>query len=112
MISKVRGTATVFQQETFEASIVGFAHRGVNTNIGGNSCQHNVGDSTPSQQHVQIGRPERAFPWFIDDRFARLRSEFRNDLPSRFSSNQNFPTRAGISDPGSDSPAAPPLIVR
>ena len=38
-------------------------------------------------------------------------SEFRDDVPARFSSHEDFPAGAGIADAGPDSSAAPALII-
>jgi len=54
MIAVVGGATAIFQQQTFEAAIIGFTHGGMDADIGGDAAQDQVADAAQVQHELQI----------------------------------------------------------
>ena len=98
MISVVRCSGAVREQQTFVASVVGVAHGRVHTDVRRNTREHDVLDAVAMKQQIQVCRVKGAFPGLVDDRFTRERRELRDELPTRFPANENLSTRSRIAD--------------
>src|SRR3569832_2807082 len=104
--------AAIFHQHAFEAAIVGFAHGGVNADIGGEAGEHDILDAAHAQQQFEVGGAERSLAGLVDDGFAGARIEIRNDVPARLAAHENATARAGIADAGAAQARAPALVGR
>ena len=104
-----RGTA-ILDQHAFEAAVVGFAHGGMDADVGGDPGQHDVLDAAQPQHQFEVGGAERSLAGLVDDGLTRQRRQIRNDLPAGLAAHQHAAARAGIADPGADL-ARTPLLV-
>ena len=110
VVALVGRAAAVLQQHAFEAAVVGFAHRGVDADVGGDAGQHDVVDAAQPQHQLEVGGAERALAGLVDDRLAGQRRELGNDLPAGLAAHQDAAARAGIADAGADLARAPALV--
>ena len=101
---KVRGNA-VGRHQAFESAIVRFAHRGMDTNLGGHTGDNQLPNATLFQDRAKIRREESSLAGFVDDDFAWYRSEFRYDGMPWFTSHQNSPHGPDVSDANTGLPA-------
>ena len=60
----------------------------------------------------KIGRAERAFAGFVDDRLARKRGQLRDNLPAGFATYQDAAARTRVANAGADAPRPPALVCR
>src|SRR5713226_654076 len=80
--------------------------------VGGDTSKHQIANRRAAQNQLKIRGKEGALTGFVDDRFAVDGREFRDDLPSRFTTYQYSSTRPLITDSRSDLTAAPLLVCR
>jgi hypothetical protein len=98
MVRSVGGAAAIFEQQTFEPAVIGLAHRRVNTDIGGDAGQHQVGYAAQPQHQTKIGGVERALAGLVDDRLAGERRQFGYDLPAGLAAHQEAAAGALVAD--------------
>ena len=110
VVALVGRGAAILDQDAFEAAIVGFPHRGVDADIGGDAGQHDVLDAAQPQHQFEVGGAERSLAGLVDDGFARQRRKIGNDLPAGLAAHQHAAARAGVADTGADLPRAPLLV--
>ena len=110
VIAPVGGAAAILEQQALEAAIVGFAHRGVDADVGGDAGEHEVRDAALAQDQLEIGGAERALAGLVDDRLAGGRSELGDDVPARLAAHQDAAARPGIADAGADPARAPAFV--
>ena len=77
MVARVGCAAAIFEDQAFEAAVVGFAQGGVNANVGRDAGEDQVLDAQAMQQQFEIGGIEGTFAGLVDNRFAGQRSQFR-----------------------------------
>src|SRR5208282_6530139 len=112
VVRSVGGAAAILEQQTFEPTIVGLAHRRVNADIGGDAGQHQVGYAPQPQHQFEIGGAKRALAGLVDNWLAGKRRQFGDDLPAWLVPHEDAPAWAGIADAGADAPRAPALVLR
>src|SRR6185369_7820649 len=61
------GRARVGDHETAIAAIVGLAHGGVDADLGGDPAHEQALDGAALQDHLEVGRVERALARLVDD---------------------------------------------
>ena len=110
MIAVVGRGAAILEQHTFEAAIVGFAHRRMNADIGRDAGQDDIVDAARPQHEFEIGGAERSLARLVDDRLARERPKLVDYLPARFAANEHLAAGARVADAGAD-PLRPPALV-
>src|SRR5882724_328753 len=112
MVGTVGGAAAILEQQAFEASVVGLAHRRMDADVGRDARQHEVGNAAQPQHQFEIGGAEGAFAGLVDDRLAGQWGQLRYDLPPGLAAHQDSAARAGVANAGADAPRAPALIRR
>ena len=110
VVALVGGGTAILDQHAFEAAVVGFAHRGVDADVGGDAGQHDVLDAAQPQHQFEVGGAERALAGLVDDGLAGQRRQIGDDVPAGLAAHQHAAARAGIADSGADLARAPPLV--
>jgi len=72
MIVLLRRAATVLQQQTFEATVIGVAHGGVHAAICGNSRNDEIANTPIAKDLLEVGGVKSSLPRLIDYRLTRL----------------------------------------
>src|SRR4051794_11983743 len=57
----IGGASAILEQQALVAAVVGLAHGGVDTDVGCDAGEHQVGDAGGPQAQVEVGGIERAF---------------------------------------------------
>src|SRR5208282_6558557 len=78
-LREVRSDA-IGDDEAVVPAVVSLAHRRVDTDLGGDPADDQLGDAAVLQHRVEVGGEERALARLVDDRLARLRVEFGDDV--------------------------------
>ena len=112
VIAMVGSTATVFQEQAFEASVIGLTHGSVHTDVRSYPAENNIAYLSSTKNQFKVGCTERSLPGFIYDYLAGGRAQFGNDFPPWLPADQYAPARAGVADPGADALGSPTLVVR
>src|SRR5215469_8441228 len=60
-------THAIGNNEAVVAAVVGFAHRGVDANLGGDPADDQLSDAAVLQHRVEVGGAKRALPRLVDD---------------------------------------------
>src|SRR6202044_2210158 len=107
VVAVIRRAATVFEQQALEAAIVGFAHRRMHADVGGDPGENEIVDAARAQDELEVGGAERALARLIDEGLPRKRLEFVDDIPTRLAADENAPARALVPDAGADALRAP-----
>jgi hypothetical protein len=89
---------SIFHQEAFISSVIGFPHAGLDTDLGGHSRKDQMADREGLQTLVQVGGLKRPFAGFVDDEFARFGTQLLYKIISGFSQYQDSSHRPRISD--------------
>ena len=92
------GTHAVGQHEAAEAAVVGFAHRGVDADFGGDAADDELLDAAVAQDQLEVGGVERALARLVDHRLAGDRVELRDDVVPGLALHQNPAHRPRIAD--------------
>ena len=92
------GCAAIRQHHAAIAAVVGFAHRGVDADLGGDAADQQILDAVALQHVAELGGVERALARLVDHDLAVERIQFGNDVVAGFAANENAPHRAGIAD--------------
>ncbi len=70
VIAGVGRAAAVFEDQAFEAAVIGLAHGGVDADVGRDAGQNEVVDPARAQDEFEVGGAERALAGLVDDRLA------------------------------------------
>ena len=92
------GCAAIRQHHAAIAAVVGFAHRGVDADLGGDAADQQILDAVALQHVAEFGGVERALARLVDHDLAVERIQFGNDVVAGLAANENAPHRAGIAD--------------
>ena len=104
---KVR-TDTVLGDEAIVATVVCFAHRGIDADLRRYSRDDELPNATMLENGVEIGGEESAFARLVDDWFATQGIEFRNDVMPCLAADQDASHGADVPNGGL---AAPPNLL-
>jgi hypothetical protein len=84
----------------------------VHADVRRDSGEDKVGDFLGAQQQVEVGDVERALTGLVDDRFPVQRSDLLNDLPARFTADQDPAAPPQAADLGTDLLRTPAIVGR
>ena len=112
MVLDLGRAAAVREQQALVAAVVGVAHRRVHADVGGDAGEDDVADALRPQHEFEVGGEERALARLVDDGLARLRLQFRDDLPARLAAHEDAAARTLVADAGADPLRAPALVGR
>src|SRR6266446_4897998 len=96
--------------DAFVAAVVRLAHRGIDADLGGDPADDQLRDAAVLQHRVEVGGGKGAVPRFVDDRLARQRIKFGDDVVPGLAAYQDPAHRAGVADTGGK--PAPRLLRR
>src|SRR5208282_4331822 len=82
------------------AAVVCFAHRRIDTDLGGNPADDQLGDAAVLQHRVEVGGVKCALARLVDDGFARPRVQFGDDVMSGLAAHQDAAHRTRVADAG------------
>ena len=92
------GCAAVRQHHAAIAAVVGFAHGGVDADLGGDAADQQILDAVALQHVAEFGGVERALARLVDHDLAVERIQLGNDVVAGLAANENAPHRPGIAD--------------
>ena len=110
VVGRVGRAGGVGENQALIAPVVGLAHRGVDTHVGGDAGQHQVRDLVGPEQQVEVGGVERALAGLVHDELAGDRGHLGHDLPARLAADEDPPARSVRADLGADLRRTPPLV--
>ena len=83
------GTAAIAEHDAAIAPVVGFAHRRVDADLGGDAANDQRLDCVILQNQGEIGLEERALAGLVDHRLAGRGIKLGNDLVTGLAANEN-----------------------
>ena len=94
---KIRRTA-IGQHDATEAAVIGFPHRRVDADLGGDAANEERFDAAILEHQFQIGLIESALARLVDHRFAGGRVELGDDVVPRLAADEDAAHRAQGAD--------------
>src|SRR5258707_10528509 len=64
IVAGVCRACAVFQEQTLDTPVIGLAHRGMNAHVGSDTCQNQMGYSSPMQDQFKVRSVKAAFARF------------------------------------------------
>ncbi len=99
------GSDAVFEHEAVVASVIGFAHRGVDADFRRYAGDDQLLDAAVLEDGVEVGGVKGALPRLVDHRLAWRRVEFGDDVVARFAAHQDAAHGPDVADAGRAAPA-------
>src|SRR6516162_10221119 len=100
-LRKVRADA-IGDDDAVVATIVSLAHRRVHANFGGDPAHNQLRDAPVLQHCIEVGSVKGSLARLIDDRLARQRVEFGDDVVPGLAAHQYAAHRTRVADAGSE----------
>src|SRR6266851_6166894 len=73
---------TIRYDDAVVAAVIGLTHRGIDADLGGDPANDELGDPAVLQHRVEVGGVKGALARLVDDRLARQRIKFGDDVVS------------------------------